>query len=670
MGAGKETTLSPSDFANFLREAEISILFLTTALFNQLAREVPGIFSDLDALLFGGEEVDPKWVRSVLECKPPRRLLHVYGPTENTTFSSWFLVGDLDEEDATVSIGRPISNSTIYVLDAKLNPVPVGVPGEIYVGGLGLAQGYWNRPELTQSKFVRNPFELHGPSRLYKTGDLGRFDASGKLEFIGRVDNQVKLRGFRIELAEIEAVLSKFLGSDEAVVTVREDTPGNKRLVAYIRANSGEYSMPDLKSQLRLHLPDYMIPSTFVFVSEFPLTPNKKIDYKALPVPEQTRPDLTSNYVEPRNSTEQKLAGIWESILGVHPVGIADNFFDLGGHSLLAVKLFSQIEVAFEQKLPLATLFRAPTVEEIARILDETTTHEPWSTIVDIQPHGTRPPFFWIHSLGGDGGGGFFYYRKLAELLGPDQPSFGIRSPQQPFSRIEDMAKFYVEEIRRFQPRGPYYLGGFCFGGNVAFEMAQCLVQEGEPVGLLVMLETAPPNINLKQSWSATAAKYSIENLIENVKDFVQHSPTERMALLKQKSRRLTRKFAAKKSTDSGEDKSTELKDVLDLSNYPKDYILYAQTHWQALTKYQPQPYPGEITLFRAKKQSLSNFNHTLCWDALVGDRVTVTVIPGTHESMLKEPNVQIIAAKIRALLDESHAQSHANSEPELAETL
>ena len=669
LGISKDVALSGSEFAETLRSENISVLFLTTALFNQLAREAPGVFSTLGTVLFGGEAVDPKWVQAVLECKPPRRLLHVYGPTENTTFSTWHQVRHVDEDAVSVPIGRPISNSTLYILDKEMNPVPVGVAGEIYLGGDGLAQGYWNSPEITASKFVPNPFSESVDSRLYKTGDLARFDANGNVEFIGRVDHQVKLRGFRIELGEIETLLAKQPGVNEAVVMLREDAPGDRRLAAYIIPRGDAPSVNELRAALRKSLPEHMIPAAFVFMQEFPLTPNEKIDRKALPKPDQTRPDLDRNYIAPRNSVEQQLAGIWESILGIHPIGMADNFFELGGHSLLAVKLFSQIEKSFGQKLPLATLFRAPSIEQIAEILGDSNNRNAWSTIVEIQPKGSRPPFFWIHSLGGDGGGGFFYYRKLAELLGPDQPSYGIRSPQKPFANIEEMARFYVDEIRKFQPRGPYYLGGFCFGGNVAFEMAQHLERDGEKAGLLVMLETAPPNINQKQSWSATAAKYSIENIVENVKDFVQHSPQEKLAMLKQKGKRLGQKFKGKIASPQTGEKSIELKDVMDLSHYPKDYVLYAQTHWQALTQYRPQPYPGEITLFRAKKQGLSNFNHTLSWDALVEDRVSVTVIPGTHESMLQEPNVQIIAAKLRGLLDEAHAKYNTQPEAELAAT-
>ncbi|HVK57389.1 MAG TPA: amino acid adenylation domain-containing protein, partial [Candidatus Kapabacteria bacterium] len=659
IGIPKEIAISPSEFVETLRGQGITTLFLTTALFNQIAREIPNAFRTLDTVLFGGEAVDPKWVRAVLECEPPRRLLHVYGPTENTTFSTWYHIKEL-KDDATVPIGRPIANSSLYILNPLLQPVPVGVPGEVFVGGDGLAHGYWERPELTAQKFVYSPF-VESNELLYRTGDIARFDHDGNVEFVGRVDHQIKLRGFRIELGEIEALLSRHPRVSNAVVMLREDLPGDKRLVAYLTPKGNAPAKGELKAYLKAHLPEYMIPSAFVMMERFPLTPNEKVDRKALPVPEQSRPDLIRTLVAPRDAIEQQLTKIWEKVLGVQPIGVADNFFDLGGHSLLAVKVFSQIEKILGKKLPLATLFRAPTIEEIARVLREDNQTKSWSTIVDIQPKGSRPPFYWIHTLGGDGGGGFFYYRKLAELLGPDQPSFGIRSPQEPFSRIEDMARFYIKEIQKFQPKGPYYLGGFCFGGNVAFEMAQQLTAKGEKVALLVMLESSPPNVNHKQSWSTTAAKYSLENFVENVKDFVHISPEQKLAMLKNKSRRLTEKLK-KRIAPAQESEPVALNQILDLSTYPEGYVTYAQTHWDALTHYHPQPYSGEITLFRAKKQGFSNFNHTLNWDALSGV-VNVTVIPGDHESMLQEPNVQIVAAKLRSLLDTAAQQQPASYE-------
>jgi amino acid adenylation domain-containing protein len=655
VGISKDTALSPNDFARQLREQNITTLFLTTALFNQMARETPGVFHTLRTVLFGGEAVDPKWVRSVLAYHPPRRLLHVYGPTESTTFTSWHLVESVPEDATTVPIGKPISNTELYVLDKKLRPVPVGVTGEVYVGGDGLSVGYWNRPELTAEKFVPHPFSNSTEAKLYKTGDLGRFDEKGNLEFIGRVDHQVKIRGLRIELGEIESVLFKHPQVSNCVVVAREDRPGDKRLAAYIVPGpKGAPAVSELRGYLKTHLPEFMVPAAFVFMDALPLTPNEKVDRKAMPIPDENR-ELEKTFVAPRDGTEQQLAKIWEKVLGVQPIGVADNFFELGGHSLLAVKLFSQIEKLFMKKLPLATLFRAPTIEQFAKLLGEENPSRAWSTMVDIQPKGSRPPMFWVHSLGGDGGGGFFYYRKLAELLGPDQPSFGIRSPQEPFDRIEQMASFYIKEIREFQAHGPYFLGGFCFGGNVAYEMAQQLTAAGEEVALLVLLESSPPNVHHRQqTWSATNARHSLENLVENVKGFVQTSPEERKEFIKKKGRKLKEKLQARIGHSEKPRENLRLDDVLDLTNYPRDYVKYAQTHWQALLHYHPKPYSGHIHLFRARKQGLSNFNHNLGWDKLVDDRVIVNIIPGTHETMLQEPNVQNLAGILRGLLDDA----------------
>ena len=653
VGVSKETSLSPLDFAETLQNKRVQTLFLTTALFNQLAREVPGVFGTLDNVLFGGEAVDPKWVRAVLECEPPKRLLHVYGPTESTTFTSWHPIESVSEEASTVPIGKPISNTEIYILDENQRPVPPGIPGELYVGGDGLADGYWRRPELTAEKFVANPFKAE--ERLYRTGDLARFDAEGNVEFIGRIDHQVKIRGLRIELGEIESLLARHPAVNNVIVLAREDIPGDRRLVAYLVPKGDAPKAGDLRAWLSAELPEYMVPSAFVVMKSFPLTPNEKVDRKALPPPEQNRPDLGKTFIAPRNETEAKLAKIWEKILGVQPIGMADNFFELGGHSLLAVRLFSQIETVFERKLPLATLFRAPTIGEMAKLLCGEDHAESWNTLVEIQPNGSQPPFFWIHSLGGDGGGGFFYYRKLAELLGQDQPSYGVRSPRKPFDRIEEMAAFYIEEIRKFQPQGPYSLGGFCFGGIVAYEVARQLTDQGERVGVLALMESSAPNVHPENQWNTSAAMHSIENLVENVKDFVTHSPREQIAYVRRKGQALKRKLAGKFGPASGEQEpKVELKDVLDLTNYPKDYVKYAETHWQALTRFHPKPYSGALHLFRARKQGLSHFSHTLGWESLVGDRVHVTVIPGTHENMLQEPNVQILANKLRGLLQES----------------
>lgn len=392
----REVTLSPQDFAQDIQQQEISILFLTTALFNSVVREVPSAFRSLRYLLFGGEAVDVRWVKAVLKHDAPKHLLHVYGPTENTTFTSWYEVQDVPEEATSIPIGRAIANTQIYLLDAYLKPVPIGVIGEVYIGGDGLARGYLNRPQLTAEKFIANPFKkvevrsmkdetetplqtlsftLHPSPRLYKTGDLARYLPDGNLEFVGRTDDQVKLRGFRIELGEIETVLNQYPAVREAVVAVREDAAGDRCLVAYIVPNTppssqarlGNQRSSELRSFLKTKLPSYTIPSVFVVLEALPLTPNGKVDRQALPLPDFTQVELPER--APRTSVEAQLAQIWAEILGIQ-VGISDNFFELGGHSLLATQLVSRIRDSFGVQVPLRRIFETPSIEGLAQYIE------------------------------------------------------------------------------------------------------------------------------------------------------------------------------------------------------------------------------------------------------------------------------------------------------------
>ena len=413
VGIDRETLLSPQDFAQALQQQEIDILFLTTALFNQVAREIPSAFKGLKYLLFGGEAVDVKSVQAVMENKP-QHLLHVYGPTENTTFTTWYEVGNVGEV-RTIPIGKAIANTQIYLLDNYLKPVPVGVAGEIHIGGDGLAQGYFNRPQLTDKQFIPHPWQKS--ARLYKTGDFARYLPDGNLEFIGRKDDLVKLRGFRIELGEVETVLNQHPKIRESVVVVKDE-----RLVAYIVSQDNKPSAPssgspleprqmlqagkpvqrtgspilgdfrsgspqnwgargaidrlqrktnvqlkssELKEFLQTKLPSYSIPAVFVFLDELPLTINGKVDRRALPTP-----DFTQNISEktPRNSVEVQLVELWNGLLGVK-AGISDNFFELGGHSLLATGLVSRIRESFGVQVPLKIVFETPTIAGLAEYI-------------------------------------------------------------------------------------------------------------------------------------------------------------------------------------------------------------------------------------------------------------------------------------------------------------
>ena len=308
----------------------------------------------------------------------PQRLLHVYGPTESTTFATWHLVEHVEADARTIPIGQPISNTQVYVLNDALQPAPIGVPGELHLGGDGLARGYLDRPELTAEKFIPNPF---GPGRLYKTGDLVRWLPDGAIEYLGRIDHQVKLRGFRIELGEIEAALNQHPAVQECVVLAREDTPGEKRLVAYVVLSDAD---ADLRSHLQAMLPEYMIPSAFVMLEALPLNPNGKVDRNALPVPDLSTISNRADFVAPRTPSEIALAAIWCDVLGIAQVGVHDNFFALGGHSLLATQVISRIRQTFSVEIPLRAIFETPTVEGLASQIDALLQVNGAATAVEI----------------------------------------------------------------------------------------------------------------------------------------------------------------------------------------------------------------------------------------------------------------------------------------------
>jgi amino acid adenylation domain-containing protein/non-ribosomal peptide synthase protein (TIGR01720 family) len=424
--------LSPQHLAVYLRKQEINVLFLTTPLFNQLAGVVPQAFKNLRYLLIGGEALNPKSVQAVLTNGPPQRLLNVYGPTEGTTFSCWYLVEDVAEGARNIPIGRPISNTQIYILDCQLQPVPIGTPGELYIGGDGLARGYLNRPELTKEKFIPNPFDnsktksqkfklqdlrkttlykeglgalnvakcLIYPSccvspTLYKTGDRARYLADGNIEFLGRVDNQVKIRGFRVELGEIEALLSQHPNVSQAVVILREDIPGDHRLAAYIVPNqkSGA-STTTLKRFLSEKLPSYMVPTALMILDSLPITSNGKVDRRNLPAPNRTNLDIEESFVAPRNPTEEKLASIWAELLGLDLIGVNDNFFYLGGHSLIVTQMLSRLREVFSVELSFRQIFENPTIGSIAQLIAQDNKQWQRLTIEPIPHEGLLPVSF------------------------------------------------------------------------------------------------------------------------------------------------------------------------------------------------------------------------------------------------------------------------------------
>ena len=365
-----ETVLSPVDFAAYIQQHNITVFFVTTALFNQYAQEIPGAFRSVKCLLFGGEMVEPKWVKKVLDAGGPQNLLHVYGPTESTTFASWHPVRTVAEKATTIPIGKAVSHTQLYVLNDQLQPVPPGITGEIYISGAGLALGYLNRPELTASKFITNHFTKQANDYLYKTGDLARRTADGNIEFIGRIDSQLKIRGFRVEPAEIETVLQKHSLVNAAIVRADQQSNGEKRLTAYIATGAdSSLSIRELRSFLQSRLPEFMIPAHFNFTDQMPLTPNGKIDRTTLLKTQNKASEVTGDHSVPRNETERILTEIWAIVLGVEKPGIHDNFFELGGDSILIIQIVSK---ARQQGLKIRPkqLFKYQTIAELANAVN------------------------------------------------------------------------------------------------------------------------------------------------------------------------------------------------------------------------------------------------------------------------------------------------------------
>jgi thioesterase domain-containing protein/acyl carrier protein len=396
----------------------------------------------------------------------------------------------------------PIANTQLYVLETvhcpegdTVSPLPIGIPGEVHIGGDGLARGYLNRPELTQERFINDPFSTKPAARLYKTGDLARFRADGRLEFLGRIDHQVKIRGFRIELGEIEAALSRHPAVKQGVVIDREDPRGEKCLVAYVVPNGADQpTAGELRQFLQKRLPHYMLPSAFVPLEALPQTPNGKIDRRALPDPAAAGLSLSVTYTAPRTLIERHLAEIWAEILKLEQIGIHDNFFELGGHSLLVAQLFAQVERRLNCSLPLTTVFQAPTVEQMANQIEAstqaTTQRSPAPALVRLKDGATQPPLFLMIAFNED----TEIYLNLIRHFKDDRPVYGLRPYDAnnrpiPFTRISDIAAYLIKQMQQMQPEGPYLLAGQCAGGVIAFEMAQQLQRRGESVALVALIE-------------------------------------------------------------------------------------------------------------------------------------------------------------------------------------
>ncbi len=608
------------------------------------AGAIPG---SVQVINLAGEPLKNNLIQALYKTTASQHIFNLYGPSEDTTYSTIVRVTDGSLTEPT--IGQPIANTRIYILNAQHQPQPTGIPGELCIAGAGLARGYLNRPELTAEKFIE--VELFGKTeRIYKTGDLARWLPDGNLEFLGRIDHQVKLRGFRIELGEIEAVLGQFEHVKESVVSLYE-ADGDKRLVAYLTVVEGELSIVNeplsidsLRDWLKAKLPDYMIPSSFMVLDSLPLTPNGKLDRKALPAPDN---NTRSESALPRDKLELQLVSLWESVLGVPSVGIHDDFFSLGGHSLLAVKLMNHIREQFIVRLPISALFQHPTVASLAELLRQAGTHR-FTELVPIHSTGTANPVYCLPGAFGS----VMYLYPLASRLGARQRFYALQTPGLDGSSIpetiEALARHHLKLMQ--QQSGPYQLVGHSSGGRVAFEMAWQLEQQGETVSLLAILDAPAPGfkpLHLSELECLEAYVHLYEQMMGNSLNLSAET-LKALPDIETAYAVVAQTFLQHKLLFDPKTAVDELKAMVNV----------VQITGQALANH---PMPGKlrcpIHLFRASEQSaddeMNDTREAWGWTQCTHATVTEHWVPGDHLSMVLNPHVNTLAEKLSQYLSD-----------------
>jgi amino acid adenylation domain-containing protein len=632
--------LEPAKILNWLEREQISLLHTVPSLAQSWLVNVPSGVSlrSLRCIFFAGEPLKDTLIRRWRDFPLGGEIINLYGPTETTLAKCYHRVTG-DDLKSVQPVGSPLPQTQALVLTENNQLCGIGEPGQIVIRTPFRSLGYINANRENQSRFTKNPFRNDEQDLIYYTGDRGRYRPDGCLEILGRLDRQVKIRGVRIELREIETQLGEHPAVHEVIVTARDSESGDRRLVAYIVPQLDLVcTIDDLRRTLREKLPKYMIPSDFVMLDALPLTANGKVNQQALPIPDRVK-QVEETFVAPSNELEYQMRQIWEEVLGIQNIGIKDNFFDLGGHSLLAVSLFAQIEKKFGVSIPLATLFRAGTVEALAKMLQQQSKTS-WSSLVKIQPNGSKPPLFCIHPIGGE----IFCYRDLALHLGSEQPMYGLQPQgldgiQTPYTRIEDMASHYIQEIQTIQPSGPYFLAGYSFGGAVAFEMAQQLRKQGQKVAFLAILDTCRPGYSKRAS--------ALKRVFLHLKYILQGEPTY-----------LLSKLAGWREWGTSHLIKDKYKRHLGFVHgiSPEKHLKVIEANGLAASKYSFQAYPGSITLLRTEDKNKEpvvgiEYDPQFGWGDLVTGELEIHYVPGSHLSFLKEPHVGLLAEKLKASL-------------------
>lgn len=663
--AGAQCVLAPKEavgngamLSTLLKNAGATVMQATPVTWRLLLMSGWRGKKDLKALC-GGEALTQELASQLLP--RVRSLWNMYGPTETTIWS----VTKQITSDEPVTIGRPIANTQTYILDEHLTPVPTGIPGELYIGGAGLAYGYHKQPELTASRFLTNPFVRQSGARMYKTGDQVRFLPSGEIEYLGRNDNQVKVRGFRVELGEIEGALLQHPDISQAVAKLESESADEPRLVAYVVSTRPHIplNIPQLRESLRKVLPAYMLPAAITPLAALPVSPSGKIDRNSLSSP-RVQPAHNKQCIAPCTAAEKQLSEIWCRILGVRDIGRDDSFLDLGGNSLSLIKLLHWLEKSFNVRLSVSSILEAPTLAEMARLLEKNQKPEKPHLLIPIQPRGTRFPLFFVHGASGT----VFIYRDLARWLGPDQPFYGLRalgleSQESVHTRIEEMAQAYLAEIRNIQPHGPYFLGGYCLGGTIALEIAQLLRSEGEDVALLALLETTDWSRLEPDCWSQRISR-QLERVRFHFGNFMLLNSRDRhrflfgkLGVLKGRTKMWGAMFLSKMTADNN------------LGSPSASMARIWRINDRAARNYVPRPYPGVITHFRPL-QEYSEYGETdKSWEVLACGGHHIIRLRVYPAGMLLEPFVEELARLLKTYMDGALQGRYVLEESKLTST-
>jgi amino acid adenylation domain-containing protein len=641
--------------AEVLSAERVDCLWLTAALFNVVIDEQPGCLAGVSQLIIGGEALSVRHVHRAQQLLPHTQIVNGYGPTECTTFACCYRVPRLAADDRrSIPIGRPISNTSLYVWDRRKRPVPIGVRGELYIGGDGVALGYHARAELTAERFVPDPeSSLH---RLYRTGDFVRWRTDGVLEFLGRSDSQVKIRGFRIEPGEIEAACRRHPAVRDAVVLVVRGSSGEDALVAFLTKDDSTPSSADILDFLRQILPTHLVPAAVMFCDAIPLTINGKVDRDALlnlHHPLAGGRELLDRHA---TATEEALRQIWRDVLNTEDIGVNDDFFALGGHSLLAVRMFSRIHEVLGHNIPFATLLQYPTIAQLAAALDvRREAPSRGASIVALKEGGHRPPIFLVHGIGNE----IFTFVELAKQLRDDQPVFGVIPPDEATSgvqSIEDMATAYLTEVEKRVQNQPFILGGHCSGALTALEMARQRQLRGLPVPQLLVFD-----FWLREEPAGVMS--SVVNVINWLRDDFAHAGMKnnvgrirsKLRLLRGRAERLVLR---RQTAD-------DVRDLLGMWRYPEHEVERLRRFTEATEAYRVSPHDSPIHVFRARTGRLRRLQPPadMGWLAIARGPLRIETVPGSHDTMFRRPFVETLARRIEAAVDDERGGAMAGSQ-------